>query len=71
MHRRELQLQEQRVQADPAHLVRLVRRLEVQSQLAWSGQADQDLWKEELSSPQSALQEEQALQMLQVAQVAR
>jgi hypothetical protein len=53
---------------DPAHLV---RRLEVQSQLAWSGQADQDLWKEELSLPRSALQEEQALQMLQVAQVAQ
>jgi hypothetical protein len=68
MRRRELQLQEQRVQADSAHLV---RRLEVQSQLAWSGQADQDLWKEELSLPRSALQEEQALQMLQVAQVAR
>jgi hypothetical protein len=47
----------------------LVRRLEVQSQPAWSGQADQDLWKEELSLPQSALQEEQALQMSQVPQV--
>jgi hypothetical protein len=49
----------------------LVRRLEVQSQLAWSGQADQDLWKEELSLPRSALQEEQALQMVQVAESAR